>query len=174
MIVRTPAWQALAAAETAARAGRPRLECKCWYEDIGIGLQKVAETPDCPYCTEFGYAAWALEHGTPPERVAARAYLDEAMTTEQLVPSEMPAATLDDLVNEEVPRYALAGPVGWMKWLADCTGRLAWAGDVQVPETNFMARAQPGETAGGYVKRAETRDGLAVWAEEAGCGPDDA
>lgn len=29
-------------------------ECTCEFVNIGVGYQKVAETPDCPRCTSFG------------------------------------------------------------------------------------------------------------------------
>lgn len=32
-------------------------ECWCEYVDIGVGMQKVAENPDCAKCTPFGLAA---------------------------------------------------------------------------------------------------------------------
>jgi hypothetical protein len=54
-----------------------RVRCTCEFVDIGIGLQKVSENPDCPACTELGYACWAVQHGTPDERVAARAYVND-------------------------------------------------------------------------------------------------
>jgi hypothetical protein len=71
-------------AEKLARdAGAPRPDrqgdCTCEYVDIGIGQQKVAENPDCPVCTEFGYAAWAVKCGTPDEQAAAREYLAEVL-----------------------------------------------------------------------------------------------
>lgn len=35
-------------------------ECCCEYVDIGIGWQKVAESPDCPKCTAYGLAGAIL------------------------------------------------------------------------------------------------------------------
>jgi hypothetical protein len=75
--VTTRAQEALALAERGACGTREEPVCTCEFVDIGIGLQKVAETPDCPYCTELGYACWALENGTPAEKAAAQAYLAE-------------------------------------------------------------------------------------------------
>jgi hypothetical protein len=175
VIVRTPVQVALAEAEQAARETRPQPVCTCEFADVGTGPPyKVAESPDCPYCTEFGYAVWAAAHGTDPEREAARAYLAEWEASARLAPPYLPPATHEDLVNPAVPRSALATAEGWQEWLAGPTGRMAWAGDVQVAETNFMARAKPGETTGGYRKSGTSRDGLAVWWKEASDGPDPA
>jgi hypothetical protein len=166
VIVRTPVQVALAEAEAAARDTRPQPVCTCEFVDIGVGSQKVGEAPDCPYCTEFGYAAWAAEHGTDPEKEAARAYLAEWEASARLAPPYLPPATHEDLVNPAVPRSALASAGGWQEWLAEYTGRMAWAGDVQVAETNFMARAKPGDVTGSYVKMDISRDGLPVWAKQ--------
>lgn len=72
------------------------------------------------------------------------------------VPDPPPAATSGDLAR-------LRTPEAWQEWLAEHNGETAWAGGELVPETNYMARARPGEVAGGYVKSAATRDGLAIW-----------
>jgi len=79
------------------------------------------------------------------------------------VPSPLPPATFDDIVNPEVPRIALATPGAWQEWLGELSGHMAWVGEDMVSETNFMARAEPGTVTAGYVKSAATRDGLAVW-----------
>jgi hypothetical protein len=83
---RTPAQQALAEVSVITAEARREAgiydawaqNCHCEFADVGVGpLMKVAEQPDCPVCTEFGYALWALAHGTPHEKAAAAAYLDE-------------------------------------------------------------------------------------------------
>lgn len=57
-----------------------RANCTCEYVDVGVGPHmKVAENPECPVCTEFGYAAWAYKNGTDDEKAAATAYLDEVL-----------------------------------------------------------------------------------------------
>lgn len=38
-----------------------RLECTCEYVDIGVGFQKVAETPDYPQCTTLGLTGAIFE-----------------------------------------------------------------------------------------------------------------
>jgi hypothetical protein len=73
---RDPAGLRLLAAERYAARPPSALTCSCEFADIGIGLMKVAESPECPACTLFGYALWALREGTPLERSAARDYLD--------------------------------------------------------------------------------------------------
>ena len=53
-------------------------DCKCEFVNVGVGpWMKVAEYPDCPACTLLGFAAWALESGTPDEKRHATAYLRE-------------------------------------------------------------------------------------------------
>jgi hypothetical protein len=79
------------------------------------------------------------------------------------VPEPLPPATVTDLVNPVVPRRALATAGDWQEWLAGRNGRQAWVDGLLQPETNYMERAKPGEVAGGYVKSAARRDGLAVW-----------
>lgn len=71
--------------------------------------------------------------------------------------------SVEDILTLAAPRQALATPESWQEWLAGFTGREAWAGEERVPETNFMARAKPGEVTGCWVKSAARRDGLAVW-----------
>lgn len=79
------------------------------------------------------------------------------------VPDPLPAASVTDLVNEAVPTRVLATPEAWQEWLGEYTGETAWVDGEMAPETNFMARAKPGEVTGGYVKSAATRNGQAVW-----------
>jgi hypothetical protein len=79
------------------------------------------------------------------------------------VPDPLPDASVGDLVNEQVPREALATAQAWQEWLCGLTGRQAWVDGRRADETNFMARAVPGAVAGGYVKSAAVLDGLAVW-----------
>lgn len=79
------------------------------------------------------------------------------------VPHPLPAASVTDLVNEDIPTKVLASPEAWQGWLAGHNGETAWVDGEMVPETRFMARAKPGEVAGGYVKSAATRNGQAVW-----------
>jgi hypothetical protein len=44
-------------------------------------------------------------------------------------------------------------PEAWQEWLTEYTGREVSLGDgTTLLETNFMARAKPGVTTGGYVK----------------------
>jgi hypothetical protein len=74
----------------------------------------------------------------------------------------LPDATADDFGRVDSAER-LRTPEAWQEWLGEWTGRMAWAGDRQVHETNFMARAKPGEVTGGYVKSAATRDGLPLW-----------
>jgi hypothetical protein len=57
-------------------AGDREYDCVCEHADIGIGLMKASESPECPRCTEVGYALWAEVNGTDGEKQAARAYLD--------------------------------------------------------------------------------------------------
>ena len=73
----TPALQALVAAEGESGRDPSTLPCSCHYVDIGIGMDKVSENPDCPQCTMVGFAMWASENGTAAERQAAQVYLDE-------------------------------------------------------------------------------------------------
>lgn len=40
----------------------------------------------------------------------------------------------------------------WQEWLAEHTGRTVDCDGTPQPETNFMARAEIGETTGPYVK----------------------
>jgi hypothetical protein len=63
-------------------AGDREYPCVCEHADIGIGLMKVSEHPECPRCTETGYALWAEVNGTDAEKLAARAYLDELLGRE--------------------------------------------------------------------------------------------
>jgi hypothetical protein len=63
-------------------AGDREYPCVCEHADIGIGLMKVAENPECPRCTEPGYALWAEVNGTDEEKQAARAYLDALLGRE--------------------------------------------------------------------------------------------
>lgn len=67
---------ALRAAEQQAAPDGREYDCVCEHADIGIGSMKVAESPECPRCTETGYALWAEVNGTDDEKLAARAYLD--------------------------------------------------------------------------------------------------
>lgn len=75
---------------------------------------------------------------------------------------QLPEVTVDDFGRVSRPE-ALRTPEAWHQWLTEYTGRMAWAGDQQVPETNFMARAAAGDTTGGYVKTGRTCGGCAVW-----------
>jgi len=74
----------------------------------------------------------------------------------------LPDATADDFGRVDTAER-LRTPEAWQEWLGLPTGGTAWAGDRQVPETNFMARAEPGETTNGYVKTGRLRDGCPVW-----------
>jgi hypothetical protein len=104
--------------------------CCCEFADVGVGpWMKVAESPECPVCTEFGRALWDVRHGTPQARSEAQAYLDRVLGPRAVTPED------------------------WQEWLTQHTGRLADLGDgTTTPETNFMARAKPGDTTGRYVK----------------------
>jgi ABC-type glycerol-3-phosphate transport system substrate-binding protein len=75
----TPALQALMKAEKESGRDPTTLPCDCHYVDIGIGMQKVAQTDDCPQCTPFGFAWWAVKNGTDAEKPLAQAYLDEVL-----------------------------------------------------------------------------------------------
>jgi hypothetical protein len=79
------------------------------------------------------------------------------------VPHPLPAASVTDLVNEAIPSRVLATPEAWQEWLAEHNGETAWVDGELAPETRFMARAKPGDLAGGYVKSVATRNGQAVW-----------
>jgi hypothetical protein len=79
------------------------------------------------------------------------------------VPDPLPGHRFSDLLNEAVPTPALASPEAWQEWLTAHTGGTAWVDGKPEPETNFMARAKPGEVTGGYVKSAATHLGMAVW-----------
>jgi hypothetical protein len=127
-------------------------KCTCEFADIGIGMLKVAETPDCPECTEFGRALVLASEGTPAERKAAAAYLDHLL--------DPPAES------------RLSTPGDWQEWLCAPVESGARAllidGDqaVPVPETNWMAGAKLGETTGGYRRTGRVQDGMVVWERE--------
>lgn len=76
---------------------------------------------------------------------------------------QLPLVTVDDFGDPAMRPEALATPEGWQEWLTEYTGRMAWAGEEQVPETNFMRRAAVGDTTNGYVKTDRTCGGCAVW-----------
>jgi hypothetical protein len=73
---------ALRVAEQHAAPDGREYPCQCEFADVGIGSMKVAESPECPRCTETGYALWAEANGTDEEKQAARAYLDELLGRE--------------------------------------------------------------------------------------------
>lgn len=81
-----------------------------------------------------------------------------------LVP--LPDATADDFGRVDSAER-LRTPGAWQEWLGLPTGGQAIVADevsvFWVPETNFMARAKPGETTNGYVKTDEVRSGCPVW-----------
>lgn len=81
----------------------------------------------------------------------------------------LPPATADDFGRVDRAER-LRTPEAWQEWLGEYTGCEAWAespaGFEKVPETNFMARAEVGDTTNGYVKTGETRDGLDVWRKQ--------
>jgi hypothetical protein len=79
------------------------------------------------------------------------------------VPPRLPGATVDDLVDENVPRKALATAEDWQEWLSAVTGRQVWVDGELADETNYMARAIVGEVTGGYVKSVLLREGKPVW-----------
>jgi hypothetical protein len=79
------------------------------------------------------------------------------------VPDPPPAPSIAEVFNGLVPRPVIKSAGQWQEWLGEHNGREAWAGEEKVPETNFMARAKPGEVTGGWVKSAAKRDGLDVW-----------
>jgi hypothetical protein len=87
--VSTPASMALAQAFAASKQSRQAAGqaepyvCQCEFVDVGVGPHmKVAENPECPECTEFGYAVWAYSFGMPAEKAAAKAYLFEVLGPE--------------------------------------------------------------------------------------------
>lgn len=71
-----------AAIDAALNADR---SCWCEYVDIGVGHQKVAETPECPRCTREGEAAWYLDtllpHILKAEHDRIEQLLHERITT---------------------------------------------------------------------------------------------
>jgi hypothetical protein len=178
-------------AEQGAAGHRPEPPCTCEFADIGIGRQKVSEVQDCPFCTEFGYACWAVEHGIPAEQAAARAWLDDweaeqkmperlkadaalfhegadeasalGATQRELSLQGLPWADVSDLAGGTVPISALASPEAWQAWLGEESGALALVDGQLQRETNFMARAEIGDTTGPYVKTGVRVDGTAVW-----------
>jgi hypothetical protein len=81
------------------------------------------------------------------------------------LPDDVPGFTFVEVLDTSVPAGALGTPEAWQEWLGEQAEppSMAWAGDRQVPETNYMRRARPGQVTNGYVKSAATRDGLAVW-----------
>lgn len=50
-----------------------RSACRCPQVDTALAGPplKVATAPGCPLCTEHGYLAWLMVHGTPDEQSAA-------------------------------------------------------------------------------------------------------
>lgn len=79
----------------------------------------------------------------------------------------LPDAGADDLSRVDRAER-LATPEAWREWLCEHTGREVWLdgppGLRKQPENNFMARAEVGDVVGRYVKTAEVREGMAVWA----------
>jgi hypothetical protein len=63
----------LAKVAQGAAGERPEPDCSC----LRAAGTKVAEDGECPACTEFGYAVWAVRSGTPAEQLVAAVYLDE-------------------------------------------------------------------------------------------------
>jgi hypothetical protein len=74
----------------------------------------------------------------------------------------LPDATADDFGRVDSAER-LRTPEAWQEWLGLRTGRVALVDGALVPETNYMARAKPGETTNGYVKTDQGRDGYPVW-----------
>jgi hypothetical protein len=79
----------------------------------------------------------------------------------------LPDAGVGDLIRVDRAER-LATPESWREWLCEHTGREVWldepSGARRQPENNYMARAEPGDVTGRYVKTAEVREGMAVWA----------
>lgn len=75
----------------------------------------------------------------------------------------LPEVVVEDFGDPYMRPEALRTPEAWREWLCEYTGNMAWAGDEQAPETNFMRRARPGDTTNGYTKTDRTCNGLAVW-----------
>lgn len=74
----------------------------------------------------------------------------------------LPDATADDFGRVDTAER-LRTPEAWQEWLTEHTGQLALVDGEMVPETNYMARAEPGDTAGGYVRTGRRRHGCKVW-----------
>jgi hypothetical protein len=105
------------------------------------------------------------------ERLKADARLfhegaDQALgaTERELALQGLPWADLTDLANGDIPRTALATAEAWQEWLAQESGGWALVDGKLMRETNFMARASIGDTAGPYVKTSEAPYGaFPVW-----------
>lgn len=86
-------------------------ECVCERVDIGVGMQKVAEDPECPRCYREGEAAWYLQRMLPHIVKVEQERFDAVLAQALILPAwEEMEAELRDAFHSSPPTIVEGEP----------------------------------------------------------------